>query len=1049
MNAQIVGPNAYLKGTSVEVGIDGAGGFEGLNTTVSPPLPGMHPRAGGGINLFGFVANPQLNSWATFDGDFFVPGSPENGWGFEIPIDSISKGNNCSSLLEIPGTLSYSTDFSCMMGDWEGNFNSATDIDFKISYVLQDADLYYTTTVSIKNNTPDTIPELFYYRSLDPDNNQPLSFDYSTTNTIVSQPFSGTCNLAHVKATQSSPWNSYIGLAAIGANWRATYGGFSNRDASDVWNGVGSTGATPFVQTVGSTNTDDEAIALAYRIQNLAPGATETFKFVVILDDAAATNAINNLVYFSYPGSVLAPPSACTPYTDTARTCGGPVPIGVQGPIVSNFTWTWSPTTGLSPTTGSYITANPPTTTTYTITGTPLSSCFSPVNLTIVVQVTPATGANPYITPVPIVCTGSSPFALTVDSAGGIWTGPGITDDTLGIFNPALAGTGTHIITYTTPGYCNTTDTVQVIVNSSASAIINPPPTVCYDAPAFNLVSGGPGGVWTGVGVTDSIAGTFDPAISGAGSFMVSYTISGTCTAVDTAMVNVLPLENEPVIASVPLQCTANAAFNLTADSTDGSWSGPGITSPTLGTFDPATAGIGTHTIIYTIGGFCPTADTTSITVNYSYDATITPPPTICYGTAPYSLSSADTSGIWSGTGIIDSIAGVFDPNVAGPGTFILTYSISAPCPSTDTAMITVGSVVTPVTDLSYDTIPVCVSSSSNPVPTMISGYTPGGTFSSGTGLSLNASTGEINLALSTPGTYTITYNVPATTCGPAGSSTASITIDPVIMPVTNFSYPSTVCLSDSAATPAFSAGFTQGGIFSSSSGLAIDDSSGVITPGSSSSGTFTIIYTVTGSDSLCTGSAVDSAVITLNPRPDIGLTADQYLWIGNSALLIATGGTAYEWSPSTSLSCTSCDSTVAAPTSTTEYCVTVTDSIGCYNSSCLKVNIEIPCPTNRDLVVPNALTPNGDGYNDELCLYGWDDCVAEFYIIIYDRWGEKVFESSDPSFCWDGVYKGKQLDPAVFVYFIVAKYETSGDNPLSATSLIEIVKKGNISLVR
>jgi gliding motility-associated-like protein len=1050
VNAQMVGVNGYLKGTSVEIGIDGAGGFEGLNTTVSPPLAGMHQRSGAGIALFGFVANPQLNSWATFDGDFFTPGSPENGWGFEIPSDSISKGNNCSSLLEIPGTLSYSTNVNCLIVDWEGDFTSSTDVNFKIKYVLQNNDLFYTTTISIKNNTSDTIPELFYYRSLDPDNNQPLSFDYTTTNTVVSQPFSGSCNLAHVKATQSSPWNSYIGLAAIGSNWRATYGGFSNRDASDVWNGVGSTGATPFVQTVGVPSTNDEAIALAYRIQNLAPGATETFKFVVILDDAAATNAISNLLYFSYPGSVLAPPSACTPYTDTARTCGGPVPIGVQGPIVSNFTWTWSPTTGLSPTTGSYVTANPPVTTTYTITGTPLTSCFSPVTLSIVVQVTPATGANPYITPVPIVCTGSSPFALTVDSLGGIWTGPGITDDTLGTFDPSLAGAGSHIITYTTPGFCNTTDTVQIIVNSSASALITDPPNVCWNAPAFNLVSAGPGGVWSGAGITDSTAGTFDPAVSGSGTFTVSYTITGgACTAVDTTTVTVFPVENEPIIAPIAMQCTANAAFNLAVDSTGGTWSGPGITSASTGTFDPATAGVGTHTIVYTISGACPTDDTTTVTVNYSYDATITQPPTICYGTAPYNLNAVDTSGIWSGMGITDSIAGVFDPNVSGPGNFVLTFAISAACPATDTVTVTVGSVVTPVTGFTYDTIPVCISSGLNPLPTMVPGYTPGGTYSSGSGLAVNPATGEIDLTLSTAGTYIVTYNVPATTCGPAGTSTATITLDPVIMPVTDFTYPSIVCLSDSMVIPTLLPGFTTGGLFTSSSGLSIHDSTGTINPGASIAGTYTVNYIVTGSNSLCTGSGIGTVTITIAPRPTIGLTGEQYLWIGNSALLVASGGTTYEWNPAGTLSCALCDSTVAAPLTTTDYCVKVTDSIGCFDTSCVRVNIEIPCPTNRNLEVPNAFTPNGDGFNDQLCLYGWDDCVAEFLVTIYDRWGEKVFQSTDPSFCWDGVFRGNQLDPAVFVYFIVAKYETSGDNPLATTSLIEIVKKGNISLVR
>ncbi len=58
---------------------------------------------------------------------------------------------------------------------------------------------------------------------------------------------------------------------------------------------------------------------------------------------------------------------------------------------------------------------------------------------------------------------------------------------------------------------------------------------------------------------------------------------------------------------------------------------------------------------------------------------------------------------------------------------------------------------------------------------------------------------------------------------------------------------------------------------------------------------------------------------------------------------------------------------------------------------------------------------------------------------MIYNRWGEKVFESTDPSFCWDGTYKGKALDLAVFVYYIVA----------DLTNNEKVERKGNISLIR
>jgi gliding motility-associated-like protein len=110
-----------------------------------------------------------------------------------------------------------------------------------------------------------------------------------------------------------------------------------------------------------------------------------------------------------------------------------------------------------------------------------------------------------------------------------------------------------------------------------------------------------------------------------------------------------------------------------------------------------------------------------------------------------------------------------------------------------------------------------------------------------------------------------------------------------------------------------------------------------------------------------------------------------------------------------------------------------------CSDSSCVTVNVEMLCPLNKDLAVPNAFSPNSDGYNDQFCLQGWNNCLTEFKIYIYDRWGEKVFESTDASFCWDGIYKGQVLDPAVFVYYIKASFAND----------MKIEKKGNITIIR
>lgn len=196
-----------------------------------------------------------------------------------------------------------------------------------------------------------------------------------------------------------------------------------------------------------------------------------------------------------------------------------------------------------------------------------------------------------------------------------------------------------------------------------------------------------------------------------------------------------------------------------------------------------------------------------------------------------------------------------------------------------------------------------------------------------------------------------------------------------------------------------------------------------------------TTTYSVLVTDS--SGNTVsDSVTVIVNPLPQIIISSDTTISAGNSALLTATGGGSYHWSTGQTSSSIS-----VSPTSDTEYCVVVTDSNQCSDTACAKVFVigEAPCPTNKDLSVPNAFSPNHDGHNDVFCLQGWNVCIKDFIVHIYDRWGEEVFQSTNSEFCWDGTYKGKPMDAAVFVYYIKATLTTSE----------EILREGNISLIR
>lgn len=192
--------------------------------------------------------------------------------------------------------------------------------------------------------------------------------------------------------------------------------------------------------------------------------------------------------------------------------------------------------------------------------------------------------------------------------------------------------------------------------------------------------------------------------------------------------------------------------------------------------------------------------------------------------------------------------------------------------------------------------------------------------------------------------------------------------------------------------------------------------------------------YTVTITDAIgCT--AMQAVTITESAPPAITLSATSVLLnAGSSATLTATGGVTYQWSPLTGLSCSTCSNPVATPSETTTYCVLVTDGNGCTDSACIVIYTDIPCKT---LYIPNAFSPNNDSENDEECVFG--SCVEEFHLVIYGRWGEKVFESTDQKICWDGTHRGKPLNSGVFTFYLNVTF-TDGS---------KFSEKGNISLVR
>jgi gliding motility-associated-like protein len=126
-----------------------------------------------------------------------------------------------------------------------------------------------------------------------------------------------------------------------------------------------------------------------------------------------------------------------------------------------------------------------------------------------------------------------------------------------------------------------------------------------------------------------------------------------------------------------------------------------------------------------------------------------------------------------------------------------------------------------------------------------------------------------------------------------------------------------------------------------------------------------------------------------------------------------------YTWTPTYGLRCTDCPDPVAAPTSTTEYSVVVTSDSGCVATSSATITVN----PQHEIYVPNAFSPNNDGINDYWEIFGYKKAWVFVKVEVFDRWGEKVFESTDVDFQWDGTYRGTPVSIGVYVYSLTVTF--------------------------
>jgi gliding motility-associated-like protein len=694
----------------------------------------------------------------------------------------------------------------------------------------------------------------------------------------------------------------------------------------------------------------------------------------------------------------IAIPVDVTPLTSTI--CNGDnVNLTASG---GNGTYTWNASADLNITSGASVVATPPGVGTYTYTvnsatGNPLCPSSTLAVATIIVN---NCGCAVNATNSGDICVGGGLidlFTSNVANATYSWTGPGgftsTSQNPTGITPPAIAGSYNYIVTTTVLG---------VPCSSTTTLVVNPLPTVsagtyssvCSDDPDVALVGSPVGGTFSGTGVTGS---NFDPSVE-TQTITYSYTDGNGCSnTASTSITSVSPSSiNAGTYSAV---CVDASNISLVGSPLAGTFSGTGVSG---NSFDPS---VGTQTVTYTYfdAGGCGGSATTTITVNQlpivsagSYSA-------VCSNAAVVPLVGSPVGGTFSGTGVTGNN---FNP---ASGTQTLTYNFTDGngCSNSATASITVNNLPV-VTSGNYG--PYCVDAAN----VSLVGTPAGGTFS-GTGVTLNSFDPSV-------GNQTVVYTYTDIN-GCVNSANTAIQINQ--LPNINAGTDIIICFGTSVTlTGSGGATYTWDGAIN---GQTFTPSIG------------NTIYTVTGTD---INGCINTDAVSINvlPLPIADMSSD--VNIGNPVLTVTFTNTSsnsvnYIWNFGNGITISnSLSNQTNSYTNEGNYLVTLTASNGiCSDIDSLYIDV-IPFPAPI-VHVPNVFTPNQDGANDEFFID--TKYASQIEIVILNRWGNVVFESTDLNEKWTGDVKGDPASDGVYFF----KYIVTGVNS-------DIIQgHGNITLIR
>jgi gliding motility-associated-like protein len=752
--------------------------------------------------------------------------------------------------------------------------------------------------------------------------------------------------------------------------------------------------------------------------------------------------AINGCTTPLFTGIILSDPIFVPTFPAIAPFCSGTATPTLPATSTNGIGGTWSPSTVNNTTTGTYtFTANAGT-----------CGITTTITVTVIPRVTPTFAFGTALT----VCSGGTVPSLPNTSTNGI----------NGTWSPStVSNTAPGVYTFTpTAGSCTNpaTFTVNITPNVTPTFTFGTSANICSGGgvPSLPTTStNGITGTWSPATVSNTASGsyTFTPGAGQPCAIPITYSVTvnpivsptfsfgptanvcngGTAPSLPTTSTNGINGTWSPSTVSTTAsgaytftpaagQCTTPFTLNVTVNPnitpTFGFGTGLGICAggvvPSLpntsnnsitGTWSPSTVSnttSGTYTFTPTAGQ-CAVPATFTVTVNplitpvFSFGPSVN----ICSGGAAPTLPTTSTNGIngtWSPSTVSNTSTGTytFTPN---PGQCVTAAPV--------TVTVNVGANTVPIFSFG-SSLTICAGGAVPTLPTL-SDNGVGGTWTPST-VSNTAS-----------GNYVFS---PATgQC--ATQITYSVTINPILTPAFPFGTFQSICIG--TAVPTLTNTSTNG-VTGTWSPTTVDNmANGVYTftpnPGQcTNSTTFTLeVNTMPATGTRNDTTVYDGAVI---PQYNFTVTPAGVIHWTNTNPTIGLAATGVGNIPSFTATNMGVDPSIAT--------INVTPMAGGCAGPSTSYKITV-LPLNKDVFVPNVFSPNGDGKNDILYIYG--NYISKVDMRIFNQWGQQIASITNKANGWDGRHKGNPQPVGVYVY--TAKVELVNGKTITL--------KGSITLVR